>query len=80
MNSSIAYTISHIKEMEDNKSRPVMMRIGSSTALNIGSELTVRPEEEPEDIPLPPDGGWGWVIVLSSFMCNLILDGRKELV
>ena len=61
--------------MEDSKKRPVMMRIGSSTGLNIGSDLTLRPEEEAEDVPVPPDGGWGWVIVISSFMCNLILDG-----
>ena len=27
------------------------------------------------DIPIPPDGGWGWMIVLSSFMCSLIVDG-----
>ncbi|EFX71872.1 hypothetical protein DAPPUDRAFT_326804 [Daphnia pulex] len=27
------------------------------------------------DIPIPPDGGWGWVIVMSSFLCNLIVDG-----
>ena len=54
-----------------------MMRIGSSTGLNIGSDLTLRPEEEPEDVPLPPDGGWGWVVVISSFMCNLILDGGR---
>ena len=27
------------------------------------------------ELPPPPDGGWGWVICFSSFMCNLILDG-----
>ena len=26
-------------------------------------------------IPTPPDGGWGWVIVASSLVCNLIVDG-----
>ena len=29
---------------------------------------------EPEP-PLPPDGGWGWMLVLSSLMCNIIVDG-----
>ena len=31
----------------------------------MGDELT----------PLPPDGGYGWVIVGASFMCNVIIDG-----
>jgi hypothetical protein len=24
---------------------------------------------------IPPDGGWGWVIVAASFFCNLVVDG-----
>ncbi|XP_039287952.1 monocarboxylate transporter 12 [Nilaparvata lugens] len=30
---------------------------------------------EYHDIPPPPDGGYGWVVVFASFMCNLIVDG-----
>ena len=26
------------------------------------------------DPPKPPDGGWGWVIVFSCFMCNFIVS------
>lgn len=26
-------------------------------------------------LPQPPDGGYGWVIVFASFMCNMIVDG-----
>lgn len=26
-------------------------------------------------IPEPPDGGWGWVILVASFILNFIVDG-----
>ncbi|XP_015510230.1 monocarboxylate transporter 9 isoform X2 [Neodiprion pinetum] len=40
----------------------------------------VSPEDEGSlceyhDIPPPPDGGYGWVVVFASFMCNMIVDG-----
>ena len=25
--------------------------------------------------PTPPEGGWGWVVVASSFLMNLLVDG-----
>ncbi|XP_019875476.1 uncharacterized protein LOC109603418 [Aethina tumida] len=26
-------------------------------------------------VVLPPDGGWGWIVVLASFFCNFVTDG-----
>lgn len=38
-------------------------------------ETTDSLESVGDYIPTPPDGGWGWVIVFSSLMCNIIVDG-----
>ncbi|CAH1176812.1 unnamed protein product [Phaedon cochleariae] len=27
------------------------------------------------EVVIPPDGGWGWMVVFGSFMCNLVVDG-----
>lgn len=32
-------------------------------------------EEYFGELPPPPDGGYGWVVVFASFMCNLVVDG-----
>lgn len=34
-----------------------------------------RPRPPPRAPPTPPDGGWGWVVVLSSFMISVLVDG-----
>ncbi|XP_059622307.1 monocarboxylate transporter 3 [Phlebotomus argentipes] len=26
-------------------------------------------------VVVPPDGGWGWVVMMASFCCNIIVDG-----
>ena len=31
--------------------------------------------KEEDDPYAPPDGGWGWVVMIASFTCNLVLDG-----
>lgn len=75
-------------KMEENKRNSFttgragrMMTVGSDPKLSICSGLNFRGKSRDEDndeednVPQPPDGGWGWVVVFASFMCNLILDG-----
>ncbi|ESN94057.1 hypothetical protein HELRODRAFT_193822 [Helobdella robusta] len=33
------------------------------------------PPLEELEAPLPPDGGWGWVVMVASFFSNLLVDG-----
>lgn len=47
------------------------------------ARLTVELQETNDDdddidysqLPPPPDGGYGWVIVFASFFCNMVVDG-----
>lgn len=35
-------------------------------------------DDETDDVPdhiVPPDGGWGWVVMMASFLCNIVVDG-----
>lgn len=32
-------------------------------------------EQPTTSVVVPPDGGWGWVVMVASFCCNLIVDG-----
>ncbi|XP_055547551.1 monocarboxylate transporter 2 isoform X2 [Wyeomyia smithii] len=71
--------------MSNKKVRKVT-RTDSDIVCEEASRLTgdLQDEASPEDddgmceyhdMPPPPDGGYGWVIVFASFMCNMIVDG-----
>lgn len=34
-----------------------------------------RKKQQSADLPRPPDGGWGWVVVFASFMIHIVTDG-----
>lgn len=40
-------------------------------------ELVENDEEESIEKPhiVPPDGGWGWVVMMAAFGCNIVVDG-----
>lgn len=63
-----------------------MLQTDSEVACEEAARLTAEQDGEPteddvlsycdyHDLPPPPDGGYGWVIVFASFMCNMIVDG-----
>ena len=63
-------------EPEARRKSRVMMSIGSEGSIASDSISFVKsPPLSADAVPVPPDGGWGWVVVLASFTCNLILDG-----
>ncbi|XP_063362460.1 monocarboxylate transporter 3 isoform X6 [Cydia amplana] len=53
----------------------------SETSCEEAARLTAEGAEDDDEaydygaLPPPPDGGYGWVVVFASFMCNLIVDG-----
>lgn len=62
--------IPEMSALDHKQGLPDIKRQHLLSECTLGSEYV-----EEQLIPTPPDGGWGWVIVASSFMLNLIVDG-----
>lgn len=42
---------------------------------DVDTQKPVEEDAPTADVVVPLDGGWGWVVVFASFICNLIVDG-----
>lgn len=68
------------EEEEENGDEEKCDCICSKNAPSEGTAVIVKPVADEDDVietelVVPPDGGWGWVVVMGSFACNMIVDG-----
>lgn len=59
----------------------ILFQTESETSCEEAARLTAEGADDDDEayefgeLPPPPDGGYGWVVVFASFMCNLVVDG-----
>lgn len=48
--------------------------------MSVGHSVPRRDDEEESEAPVPPDGGWGWLVVFGSFMIHVISKSQLYLL
>jgi MFS transporter, MCT family, solute carrier family 16 (monocarboxylic acid transporters), member 14 len=60
-----------------NNLDPVKTDTNNEPKKNGTTKVIEKMEEElpTASVIIPPDGGWGWLVMMASFSCNVIVDG-----
>lgn len=65
--------------MSTSKSKDAERAEGDAKDLKLPAKSDPVDDDLPFDddlhLPLPPDGGWGWMVAIACFLTNLIVDG-----
>ena len=63
---------------QDNSRKPQYIDddFALSPTTTTSTSLPVKEDDtQSVDVPIPPDGGWGWMVVLGSFIIHVVADG-----
>ncbi|CAB3220067.1 unnamed protein product [Arctia plantaginis] len=60
---------------QHQKTKSILVIPSKSNPFNVDHPEGAEETEITAEVSVPPEGGWGWVVVFGSFACTFILDG-----
>lgn len=65
----------HIDIHSTNKNENGHLKMANGKTTSPENDYETETAAVPANVVIPPDGGWGWIVVFASFCCNLVVDG-----